>query len=129
MIVYEIHVFGNHRSNLYSDHARFFDLTNLIDHHEPDLDLRFTVNTDGGYQPIGLGCVTTSSILIDRKHSLNDPHVQLISSTVHIADLTNDDKSHLPPPHIIYASDLNPNPIIEALIPLLVSTKGASHAN
>ena len=51
-------------------------------------------------RPVGLGCVTTSSIPIDRQHSLNDSHVQLITSTVHIANPINDDKSHLPPPHI-----------------------------
>ena len=37
-----------HRSNLYSVHAEFFDLSDLIDHRESDLDLRFTVNPDGG---------------------------------------------------------------------------------
>ena len=83
-----------------SDHAEFSDLTDLIDHRESDSGLRFTVNHDGGYRPVGVGCVTTSSIPIDRKHSLIDPHVQLISSTVHTADLINDDRSHLPPPHI-----------------------------
>ena len=36
----------------------------------------------GGYWPVGVGCVTTSSIPIDRKHSLIDPHVQLILSIV-----------------------------------------------
>ena len=51
-------------------------------------------------RPVGVDCVTTSLIPIDRKHSLNDPHVQLITSTVHIADLINDNRSHLPPPHI-----------------------------
>ena len=66
-------VFGNHRSHLNSDHAEFSDLTDLIDHREPDSDLRFTVNPDGGNRPVGVGCVTTSSIPIDRKHSLNDP--------------------------------------------------------
>ena len=109
MIVYEIQgathtaapdVFGNHRSHLNSDHAEFSDLTDLIDHRESDSDLRFTVNPDGGYRPVGVGCVTTSSTPIIRKHSHIDPHVQLISSTVHTADLINDNRSHLPPPHI-----------------------------
>ena len=98
---YEIHgVFGNHRSHLNSNHAEFSDLTDLIAHRESDSGLRFTVNPDGGYRPVGVGCVTTSSTPIIRKHSLNDPHVQLITSTVHIADLFNDNRSHLPPPHI-----------------------------
>ena len=92
--------FGNHRSHLNSDHAEFSDLTDLIDHRESDSDLRFTVNPDGGYRPVGVGCVTTSSTPIIRKHSHIDPHVQLISSTVHTADLLNDNRSHLPPPHI-----------------------------
>ena len=107
MIVYEIQgathtavVFRNHRSYLNSDHAEFSDLTDLIDHRESDSDLRFTVNPDGGYRPVGVGCVTTSSTPIIRKHSHIDPHVQLISSTVHTADLINDNRSHLPPPHI-----------------------------
>jgi hypothetical protein len=121
-------VFGNHRSHLYSDHAKFSDLTDLIDHRESDLDLRFTVNPDGRNWPVGVGCVTTSSIPIDRKHCLNYPHVQLISSTVCIADLINDNISHMPLRHIKYASNLNPNPIAEALIPLLVSMVGASAA-
>ena len=99
-VEYEIHVFRNHRSHLNSDHAEFSDLTDLIDHRESDSDLRFTVNPDGGYRPVGVGCVTTSSTPIIRKHSHIDPHVQLISSTVHIADLINDNRSHLPPPHI-----------------------------
>jgi len=43
-------VFGNHRSNMYSDHAGFSDLTDLINHHDPDSDLHFTVNPDGGYR-------------------------------------------------------------------------------
>ena len=30
------------------DHAEFSDLTDHIDHRESDLDLRFTVNPDGG---------------------------------------------------------------------------------
>ena len=94
------HVFGNHRSHLNSDHAEFSDLTDLIDHRESDSDLRFTVNPDGGYRPVGVGCVTTSSTPIIRKHSHIDPHVQLISSTVHIADLIKDNRSHLLPPHI-----------------------------
>ena len=51
-------------------------------------------------RPVGVDRVTTSSIPIDRKHSLNDPHVQLITSTVHIADLFKDNRSHLPPPHV-----------------------------
>ena len=34
-------------------------------------------------RPVGVGCVTTSSTPIIRKHSHIDPHVQLISSTVH----------------------------------------------
>ena len=68
-------VFENHRSYLNSVHAEFSDLTDLIDHHESDLYLHFTVNPDGGYRTIGVGFVTTSSILIDRKHSLNDLHV------------------------------------------------------
>ena len=72
----------------------------LIDHRESDSGLRFTVNPDGGYRPVGVGCVTTSSIPIIRKHSHVDPHVQLMSSTVHTADLTNDNISHLSPPHI-----------------------------
>ena len=42
------HVFGNHRSHLNSDHVKFSDLTDLIDHRESDLDLCFTVNPDGG---------------------------------------------------------------------------------
>ena len=83
-------VFGNHRSHLNSDHAKFSDLTDLIDHREFDSDLRFTVNPDGGYRLVGVGCVTTSLIPIDRKHGHIDPHVQLISSTVHRADLIND---------------------------------------
>ena len=93
-------VFGKHISHMNTDQAEFSDLTDLIDHREPDSDLRFVVNPDGGYRPVGVGCVTTSSISIIRKHSHIDPHVQLISSTVHIADLVNDDRSHLPPPHI-----------------------------
>ena len=68
--------------------------------HEPDSDLRFTVNPDGGYLPVGVGCVTTTSTPIIRKHSHINPHVKLISSTVHTADLINDNRSHLPPPHI-----------------------------
>ena len=80
--------------------ADFFDLTNLIDHREYDLDLCFTVNPDGGYRPVGVGCVMTSSIPIIRKQSHIDPHVQLISSTVHTTDLINDNRSHLSPPHI-----------------------------
>ena len=111
------------------DHAEFSDLTDLIDHHEPDSDLCFTVNPDGGYRPVGVGCVMTSSILIDKKHSLNDPHMQLISSTVHIADLMNNNRSHMSSPHIKYASDLKPKPIADALIPLLGSIVGALHAN
>ena len=114
-------------SHLYSDHAKFFDLSDLIDHRESDSDLRFTVNPDGGNRPVGVGCVATSSIPIDREHSLNDPHVQLVSSTVHITDLMNDNISHLSPPHIKYASNLKLNPIAEALITLLGSTVGASH--
>ena len=94
------HVFENHTSHLNSDHAEFSDLTNLIDHREPDSDLCFTVNPDGAYRPVGVGCVMTSSSPIIRKHNLIDPHVQLISSTVHIADQINDNRSHLPPPHI-----------------------------
>src|SRR4051812_29717155 len=65
--------FGNHRSHLHSDHAEFSDLTNLIDHCESDSDLRFTINPDGGHRPVEVGCVMTSSIPIDRKHSLIDP--------------------------------------------------------
>ena len=42
------HIFENHRSHLNSDHAEFSDLTHVIDHPESDLDLRFTVNPDGG---------------------------------------------------------------------------------
>ena len=106
-------IFRNHRSHLNSDHAEFSDLTNLIDHRQPDSDLRFTTNPDGGYRPVGVGCVMTSSTPIIRKNSHIDPHVQLISSTVHTADLINDNRSHLPPPHIKYAYDLNPNPITE----------------
>ena len=102
--MYEIqgamHMEGNHKSHLNSDHAEFSDLTDLIDHREPDSDLRFTVNPDGGYRPVGVGCVTTSSTPIIRKHSLFNPHVQLISSTVHIADLIKYNRSHLLPPHI-----------------------------
>ena len=49
--------------------------TAVIDHRESDSDLRFTVNPDGGYRLVGVGCVTTSSILIDGKHSLINPHV------------------------------------------------------
>ena len=94
------HVFGNHRSHLNSDHAEFSDMTNLIDHHESDSDLCFTVNPDGGYRPVGVGYVMTSLIPIIRKHSDIEPHVQLISSTVHTADLINDNRSHLSPPHI-----------------------------
>ena len=78
----------------------FSDLTDLIDHRESDSDLRFTVNPDGGYRLVGVGCVTTSATPIIRKHSHIDPHVELISSTVHIANLINDDRSHLPPSHI-----------------------------
>ena len=82
---YEIHgathtavdVFGNHRSHLNSDHAEFFDLADLIDHRESDSGLRFTVNPDGRYRPVGVGCVTTSLTPIIRKHSHIDPHVQL----------------------------------------------------
>ena len=95
-----LHTFGNHRSHLNSDHAEFPDLTDLIDHRESDSGLRFTINPDGGYRPVVVGCVTTSSIPIKRKHSHIDPHVQLITSTVHIADLINNNRSHLPPPHI-----------------------------
>ena len=95
-----VYVFGNHRSHLNSDHAEFSDLTDLIDHRESDSDLRFTVNPDGGYRPVGVGCVTTSSTPIIRKHSLFNPHVQLISLTMHIADLIKDNRSHLLPPHI-----------------------------
>ena len=83
-----------------SDHAKFSDLTDLIDHRECDSNLCYTVDLDGVYRPVGVGCVTTSSIPIDRKHSLIDPHVQLISSTVHTANLINDNRSHLLPPHI-----------------------------
>jgi len=122
-------VFRNHRSNLYSYHAGFSNLTDLIDHRETDSDLCFTVNPDGRYRPVGVGCVKTSSIPMDIKYSLNDPDVQLISSAVHITDLVNDNRSHLPPPHIKYASDLNRKPLAEALIPVLGSTVGASHAN
>ena len=43
---------------------------------------------------------THTAVPIDRKHSLNDPHVQLITSTVHIADLIKNNGSHLLPPHI-----------------------------
>ena len=93
-------IFRNYRSHLNSDHAEFSDLTDLIDHRESDSDLRFTINHDGGYRPEGVGCVMTSSTPIIRKHSLFNPHVQLISSTVHIADLINDNKSHMTPPHI-----------------------------
>ena len=75
-------------------------------------------------RPVGVDLVTTSSIPINRKHSHINPHMQLISSTVHTADLINDNRSHLPPPHIKYAYDLNPDPIAEALIPLLGSTVG-----
>lgn len=49
--------------------AEFSDVTDLIDHRESDSDLRFTVNPDGGYRPVGVGCVTTSSTPIIRKHS------------------------------------------------------------
>ena len=94
------YVFGNHRLHLNSIHAEFSDLTDHIDHRESDSDLRFTVNPDGGYRPVGVGCVTTSSTPIIRKHSINDPHVQLITSTVHIADFIKVNRSHLLPPHI-----------------------------
>ena len=97
MIVYEIQG-ATHKA--VPDHAEFSDLTDLIDHREPDLDLCSTINPDGGYRPVGVGCVTTSSIPIIRKHSHVIPHVQLISSTVHTADLINDNRSHLSPPHI-----------------------------
>jgi hypothetical protein len=50
----------------------------------------------------------------------------LISSTMHIAVLLDNNKSHLLPPHITYAYDLNPNPIAEALIPFLGSTVGCA---
>ena len=93
-------VFGNHRSHLNSDHAEFSDLADLIDHRESDSGLRFTVHPDGKYRPAGVGCVTTLSTPIIRKHSHIDPHVHLISSTVHTADLINDNISHLSPPHI-----------------------------
>ncbi len=83
-----------------ADHAEFSDLTDLIDHRKSNSDLRFTVNPDGGYRPVGVGCVTTSSTPIIKKHSLFNPHVQLISSTVHIADLIKDNRSHLLPPQI-----------------------------
>ena len=89
------YAYGGPRSHLDSVHAEFSDLTDLIDHRESDLGLCFTVNPDGGYQPVGVGCVTTSSTPIIRKHSHINPHVQLISSIVHIADLINDDRSHL----------------------------------
>ena len=85
---------------MYSVHAKFSDLSDLIDHRKSDLGLRFTVNPDGGYRPVGVGCVTTSLTPIIKKHSLIDPHVQLISSTVHTANLINDNRSHLFPPHI-----------------------------
>jgi hypothetical protein len=44
------YVFSNHRSHLYSDHAEFSDLTDLIDHRESDSDLRFTVKYAFTYQ-------------------------------------------------------------------------------
>ena len=50
MIVYEIQG-ATHtavRSHQNSVHAEFSDLTDHIDHCESDLDLRFTVNPDGG---------------------------------------------------------------------------------
>ena len=50
-------VFGNHRSHLNSNHAEFSDLTDLIDHRESDSGLCFTVNPDGGYRPVEVGCV------------------------------------------------------------------------
>ena len=93
-------VFGNHRSHLNSDHAEFSDLIDHIDHRESDSDLRFTVNPDADNRPVGVDRVMTSSIPINRKHSLNDSHVQLITSTMHIADLFKDNRSHPPPPHV-----------------------------
>ena len=65
----------NHRSHLNSVHVEFSDLTDLIDHRESNSDLCFTVNPDGGYQLVGVGCVTTSSTPIIRKHSHINPHV------------------------------------------------------
>ena len=47
-------IFGNHRSHLHCDHAKFSNLTDLIDHRESDSGLRFTVNPDGGW-PAGRG--------------------------------------------------------------------------
>ena len=85
---------------LNSDHVEFSDLTDLIDHRESNSGLCFTVNPDGGYRPVGVGCVTTSSTPIIRKHSHINPHVQLNSSTVHTVDLIKDNRSHLLPPHI-----------------------------
>ena len=83
-----------------SDHAEFSDLTDLIDRRESASGLHLTVKPDGGYRLVGVGCVMTSSIPINRKHSHIDPHVQLISSTVRTADLINNNRSHLSPPHI-----------------------------
>ena len=48
MVVLIVYVFGNHRSHLNSDHAKNYDLTDLIDHRELDSGLRFPVNPDGG---------------------------------------------------------------------------------
>ena len=86
------YVFGNHRSHLNSIHAEFYDLTDHIDHRESDSDLCFTVNPDGRYRLVGVGCVMTWWTLIIRKHSHIDPHVQLISWTVHTSDLINEEQ-------------------------------------
>ena len=49
--------------------ATHMAVPDLIDHRESDLGLCFTVNPDGTYRPVGVGCVTTSSTPIIRKHS------------------------------------------------------------
>ena len=72
-----LHTRRSHRVK-FSDHAEFSDLTDPIDHRESDSDLRFTINPDGRYRPVGVGCVTTSLTPIIKNHSLFNPHMQLI---------------------------------------------------
>lgn len=41
---------------MYFDHTEFSDLTDLIDHRKPDLNLRFTINPNGGTTGSGRLC-------------------------------------------------------------------------